>query len=212
MEDLGQAYGYILYRTRLNGASKGHLDLDGLHDYAQVYLNGKLAGTLDRRIDQKQLPLDVPAAGAQLDILVENTGRINFNIILRKERKGIVGQVTLDGKPISGWDIYPLPMDQREKYSFAKNACEGACFYRATFHVDTPADTFLDTSAFTKGEVWLNGQPLGRVWNIGPQKTLYLPGPWLHKGENEVVVFDLQGGAGRTLLGRDKPILGGKAE
>src|SRR4029077_12247833 len=148
MEDLGQAYGYILYRTRLKGASKGNLVLDGLHDYARVYLDGKLVGTLDRRIDQKQLPLDAPAAGTQLDILVENTGRINFNIILRKERKGIVGQVTLDGKPISGkarwhgkqtsgWDIYPLPMDQREKYSFAKNACAGACFYRATFHVDT---------------------------------------------------------------------------
>jgi beta-galactosidase len=78
--------------------------------------------------------------------------------------------------------------------------------------VDAPADTFLDTSAFTKGEVWLNGQPLGRVWNIGPQTTLYVPGPWLRKGENEVVVFDLQGGAGRMLVGRDKPILGGKSE
>ena len=212
MEDLDQAYGYILYRTHLNGATKGNLVLDGLHDYAQVYLDGKLVGTLDRRLDQRQLPVDVPAAGAQLDLLVENTGRINFNIILRKERKGIVGQVTLDGKPLSGWDIYPLPMDQPGKYSFAKNPCEGACFYRATFQVDLPADTFLDTSAFTKGEVWLNGHPLGRVWNIGPQKTLYVPGPWLRKGENEVVVFDLQGGAGRTLVGHDKPILGGKAE
>jgi beta-galactosidase len=212
MEDLDQAYGYILYRTHLSAATKGNLVLDGLHDYAQVYLDGRLVGTLDRRLDQKQLPVDVPAAGAPLDILVENTGRINFNIILRKERKGIVGQVTLDGKPLSGWDIYPLPMDQTGKYSFAKNPCKGACFYRATFQVDVPADTFLDTSAFTKGEVWLNGYPLGRVWNIGPQKTLYVPGPWLRKGENEVVVFDLQGGAGRTLVGRDKPILGGKAE
>jgi beta-galactosidase len=212
MEDLDQAYGYILYCTHLSGAAKGNLVLDGLHDYAQVYLDGKLVGTVDRRLDQKQLAVDVPAAGAQLDILVENTGRINFNIILRKERKGIVGQVTLDGKPVSGWDIYPLPMEQPGKYSFAKTACEGACFYRARFQVDSPADTFLDTSAFTKGEVWLNGQPLGRVWKLGPQKTLYVPGPWLRKGENEVVVFDLQGGAGRTLVGRDKPILGGKSE
>src|SRR5208283_1607465 len=139
-------------RTHLNGAAKGSLVLDGLHDYAQVYLDGKLAGTLDRRLDQKKLPLDVPAAGAQLDILVENTGRINFNIILRKERKGIIGQVTLDGKPVSGWDIYRLPMEQPTKYAFTKNPCEGPCFYRATFQVGAPADTFLDTSAFTKGE------------------------------------------------------------
>ncbi len=212
MEDLDQAYGYILYRTHLSGPTKGNLVLEGLHDYAQVYLDGKLVGALDRRLDQKQLSVEVPAAGAQLDILVENTGRINFNIILRKERKGIVGQVTLDGKPLSGWDIYPLPMDQPGKYSFAKTPCKGACFYRATFQVNLPKDTFLDTSAFTKGEVWLNGHPLGRVWNIGPQKTLYVPGPWLRKGENEVVVFDLQGAAARTLVGRDKPILGGKAE
>jgi beta-galactosidase len=209
MEDLGQAYGYILYRTHVKGPRKGPLVVDGLHDYAQVYVDGKLAGSLDRRLAQNQLAVDVPAEGARLDILVENTGRINFNIVLRGERKGIVGQVTLDGKPVEGWEIYPLPMEQPAKYPFTNSACEGPCFYRATFEVDSPADTFLDTSAFTKGAVWLNGQPLGRVWNIGPQKTLYVPGPWLHKGENEVVVFDLNGGAGRTLMGRDKPVWDG---
>ncbi len=209
MEDLGQAYGYILYRTHLKGPIKGNLVLDGLHDYAQIYLDGKLAGTLDRRLDQKQLELNVPATGAQLDLLVENTGRINFNVVLRGERKGIIGQVNLDGKPLLGWEIFPLPMEQPAKLLFTSNSCEGACFYRASFQVDAPADTFLDSSAFTKGEVWLNGQPLGRVWNIGPQKTLYVPGPWLHKGANEVILFDLNGNSGRSLSGRDKPILDG---
>ncbi len=209
MEDLGQAYGYILYRTHLQGPRKGDLVLDGLHDYAQIYLDGKLAGTLDRRVNQKQIHVSTPATGAQLDILVENTGRINFNVVLRQERKGVIGQVTMDGKPVMGWDIYPLPMEQPEKYPFAKDGCEGACFYRAKLQVDAPADTFLDTSAFTKGEVWLNGQPLGRVWSIGPQKTLYVPGPWLHKGENEIIIFDLKGSSGRALLGRDRPILDG---
>ncbi len=209
MEDLDQAYGYILYRTQLKGAAKGDLVVDGLHDYAQVYLDGKLIGTMDRRLGQKKTPLNVPAAGGQLDILVENTGRINFNIVLRKERKGIVGGVSLAGKAVTGWDIYPLPMEQTGKLAYSRSACEGPCFYRATFQVDAPADTFLDTSAFTKGEVWLNGQALGRVWNIGPQRTLYVPGPWLHKGENEVVVFDLNGAPGRKLVGRDQPILDG---
>jgi beta-galactosidase len=209
MEDLDQAYGYILYRTHIKDAIKGDLVLDGLHDYAQIYLDGKLAGTLDRRLGQRKLPLRSSAAGAQLDILVENSGRINFNIVLRHERKGIVGAVSLSGKPVTGWEIYPLPMEKLSKLSFTRGACEGPCFYRATFQVDSPADTFLDTSAFTKGQVWLNGQALGRVWNIGPQKTLYVPGPWLHKGENEVVVFDLNGASDRTLVGRDQPILGG---
>ena len=100
-------------------------------------------------------------------------------------------------------------MQKTSGLAFSHAACEGPCFYRATFQIDKPADTFLDTSAFTKGQVWLNGQALGRVWNIGPQKTLYVPGPWLHQGENEVVVFDLNGATGKTLLGRDKPILDG---
>jgi beta-galactosidase len=89
--------------------------------------------------------------------------------------------------------------------------CAGPCFYRAKFRTDAPADTFLDTNAFGKGEVWLDGRPLGRIWNIGPQKTLYVPGPWLHPGENEIVVFDLNGGAARALVGRDQPILDSNA-
>jgi beta-galactosidase len=209
MEDLDQAYGYILYRKHLDGPAEGELVLEELHDYAQVFLDGKLVGALDRRLGQNHLRLKVPAAGARLDILVENTGRVNFTVVLRGERKGITKQVTLADKPLVGWDIYPLPMAETSKLQFARASCEGACFYRANFHVDAPADTFLDTSAFAKGAVWLNGQPLGRIWNIGPQKTLYVPGPWLRAGENEVVVFDLNGQPGRTLLGRDHPILDG---
>jgi len=209
MEDLDQAYGYILYRKQLDGPVEGELTLDELHDYAQVFLDGTLAGKLDRRLAQNHLQVKVPRSGARLDILVENTGRVNFSVVLRGERKGITKQVTLAGKALLGWDIYSLPMAETSKLQFARASCEGACFYRATFHVDAPAETFLDSSAFAKGAVWLNGQSLGRIWNIGPQKTLYVPGPWLRAGENEVVVFDLNGQPGRTLIGRDHPILDG---
>jgi beta-galactosidase len=138
---------------------------------------------------------------------VENSGRINFNAVLRQERKGITNRVSLEGEPLPGWDMYSLPMTQPEKLAFTRDACEGACFYRGVFHLDEPADTFLDTSAFSKGAVWLNGHALGRIWGIGPQETLYVPGPWLRKGENEVIVFDLIGEPGRTLAGRDQPVL-----
>ena len=206
MEDLDQAYGYILYRTHLKKAADDALVLEDLHDYAQVYLDGKLMGTLDRRLKQNKITLK-SVAGAQLDILVENTGRINFSEELRGERKGITKQVTLGGEPVLGWEIYTLPMTEVEKLPFKKEACAGACFYRGTLRAEKQLDTFLDTSAFTKGQVWLNGRAMGRVWNIGPQKTLYFPGPWLKIGENEVIVFDLQGAAGRSLAGRDEPIL-----
>ena len=206
MEDLDQAYGYILYRTSLKKAADGELALEDLHDYAQVYADGKLAGTLDRRLAQNKMALKA-ATGTRLDILVENTGRINFSETLRGERKGITKRVTLAGEPLLDWEIYTLPMSDVQKLPFKSATCEGACFYRGTLHAEKQLDTFLDTSAFTKGQVWLNGRAMGRVWSIGPQKTLYFPGPWLKSGDNEVVVFDLQGATGRALRGLDAPIL-----
>jgi beta-galactosidase len=205
MEDLDQAYGYILYRTQLKGAAGGKLVIDELHDYAEVYLDGKRVGSVDRRLGQDRLTL--PRGAGRLDILVENTGRINFSLALRGERKGITKQVTLAGEALKGWEIFPLPMTDVEKLPFKKSPCDGPCLYRGVLQAERPADTFLDTSAFGKGEVWLNGRALGRVWYVGPQKTLYVPGPWLKQGDNEVIVFDLEGAPGRTLRGLDTAIL-----
>jgi beta-galactosidase len=207
MEDLDQAYGYILYRTKVAEPVRGELVLDQLHDYAQVYANGTLIGTLDRRLEQDRLAIDLKEPNTRLDILVENTGRINFTSAIRDERKGITRQVTLAGKPLTGWQIYSLPMKDPGKLSFAKAACSGPCFYRGSFDIKETGDTFLYTGNFTKGFVWVNGHPLGRVWNIGPQKSLYLPGVWLNKGKNVVIVFDLEGAPGRKLEGRALPVL-----
>jgi beta-galactosidase len=207
MEDLGQGYGYILYRTHLKNSAGGQLALDELHDYAQVYLDGKLLGTLDRRLDQNTLTLPAAKPDARLDILVENTGRVNFGKTIPTERAGITKQVMLNGEPLTGWDIFPLPMTAVDQLPYSTEPCEGACFYRGSFNLTSTGDTFLDTGEFTKGALWLNGRALGRIWNIGPQRTLYAPGPWLVKGKNEVIVFDLQGKPGRAVRGLDKPIL-----
>jgi beta-galactosidase len=207
MEALNQAYGYILYRAQIDGPVTGNLVFDMLHYYAQVYVDGKLVGSIDHRLGQYELPLKVASDHAQLDVLVENTGRVNFGPGLPNGRAGIVGKVTLAGKPLTGWDIYPLPMLTPGKLRYSSQPCSGPCFYRASFTVTTPRDTFLDTSALTKGEVWLNGRALGRFWNIGPQRTLYVPAPWLKPGRNEVVAFDLEGKSGQKIAGLDHPIL-----
>jgi beta-galactosidase len=207
MEDLDQAYGYILYRTKVAEPVHGELVLDQLHDYAQVYANGTLIGTLDRRLQQDHLTVDLKEPNTRLDILVENSGRINFTTAMRDERKGITRQVILAGKPLTGWQIYSLPMTEPGKLGFAKAACIGPCFYRGSFDIKETGDTFLYTGKFTKGFVWVNGHPLGRVWSIGPQKSLYLPGVWLKKGKNDVIIFDLEGAPGRKLEGRALPVL-----
>lgn len=209
MEDLGQAYGYILYRTTIAAPVSGDLALDELHDYASIYANGELIGTLDRRLKQSHLAVSITKSNTRLDILVENTGRVNFSIAIRGEQQGITHQVTLAGKPLTGWQIYPLPMNDTADLPFQSAECTGPCFYRGTLQVAQPGDTFLDTRAFTKGFVWINGHALGRIWNIGPQKALYLPGPWLHKGSNDVTVFDLEAAPGKTVSGLAAPILNG---
>ncbi len=207
MEDVDQAYGYILYRTSLKPQPGGDLALDELHSYAQIYLDGKLVGTLDRRLKQSNLTLPATKRHARLDILVENTGRVNFGPHIGGERAGITRQVTLAGAPLLGWSIYPLPMSDLTTLKFSSEPCEGACFYRASFNLTSTGDTFLDTGEFTKGALWLNGHALGRIWNIGPQRTLYAPGPWLRNGTNELIVLDLEGQSGRSVRGLDKPIL-----
>ena len=207
MEQMDQAYGYVLYRTVITGPVTGDLAIGAIHDYAQVYVDGKLAGTIDRRLDQKSLPLDIQAAHADLDILLENTGRVNFGPSLPTERVGLLNGVTLAGHPLTGWDNFSLPLLAPGQLVYTTQPCTGPCFYQATFNIDHPADTFLDASQLGKGEVWINGQPLGRCWNLGPQKALYLPGPWLKPGPNTVVVFDLQGEPDRRLQGLDHPVL-----
>jgi beta-galactosidase len=207
MEDLDQAYGYILYRKVIGAPVSGDLVLERLHDYALIYANGKLLGTLDRRLDENKLHVDLTEPNTQLDILVENSGRVNFSIAIRGERQGITKQVTLAGKPLAGWQIFTLPMPDPATLPFRVADCTGPCFYRGNLKVDRIADTFLDANGFTKGFVWVNGHPLGRIWNIGPQKTLYLPGVWLHKGDNDVIVFDLEGKPGGSVEGKSAPIL-----
>jgi len=207
MEALGQSYGYILYRTRIPGPVRGDLKILELHDYAEVFLSKDLAGVLDRRLGQNSLPITSAGSEVTIDILVENTGRINFTKMLRTERKGITESVTLDGHEIHGWEIYPLPMTDLQSVVFRNRPANGPAFYRRTFQLGGTGDTFLDTRTLGKGAAWVNGHSLGRFWSIGPQQTLYVPGPWLRKGENEIIVFDLQGRANRSVKGLSRPVL-----
>ena len=206
MEDLGQAYGYVLYRAVVSQPTGGTLTLHDLHDYAKVYANGVLLGTLDRRERMQELSVKLEA-GTRLDILVENTGRVNYGPGIRGEKVGLVGGVTLNGRVLRGWQQFSLPLEHPEKRKYSRRPCTGPCLYKGTFSTDSQQDVFLNTESITKGFVWVNGIALGRAWSIGPQRTLYLPGVWLRKGRNEVVVLDLDGKGSPTLDGVLHPVL-----
>ena len=207
MEAAGQAYGYILYRTKVSGPAKAELVVTEVHDYAEIFVNGGRAGSLDRRLQQDRISIDLPDESNTLDILVENLGRINFGKKLRDDRKGITESVRLGGRELSGWDAYPIPMTDLMPLRFTKGPAQGPAFYRATFELERIGDTFLDLSKLGMGVAWVNGHNLGRYWSIGPQQTLYVPGVWLKKGRNEIILFDLRDDSEKSIAGRQQPIL-----
>lgn len=209
-EDLGQAYGYVLYRTFVDGGGSGVLRLEGLRDLAIVFANGIRVGVLDRRLKQDSLFLSLPSPGrVRLDILVENLGRINFGPYLLKNRKGIIGDVAWEGRVLQGWEQYSLPFRHPDGVVFrqADDPAGVPVLRKGVFRLDRVADTYLDMRDWGKGCVWVNGHNLGRYWRVGPQQTVFVPGEWLKKGDNEIVVFEELKPEQRVLEGIDHPIL-----
>ena len=225
MEEFDQGWGSIMYSTFLpknDGQSKLHIA--GGHDYVQIFLDGKYIGALDRRNGDKDITLPSTRKGARLDILVEAMGRINFGRAI-KDFKGIEGTVDLtiniDGNDFTShlkrWATRLFP----DTYEFCKQQVykplTEACprhngdripgYYRATFNLKKTGDTFFNFATFGKGLVYVNGHGLGRIWEIGPQQTLYCPGCWLKKGQNEIIVLDIIGPNEAKSEGLAKPII-----
>ncbi|MCC8556208.1 glycoside hydrolase family 35 protein [Xanthomonas hortorum] len=192
MEHFGQDYGYILYRTTVTGPRKGSLYLGEVRDVARVYLDKKPVGSVERRLQQVSTNVDIPAGEHTLDVLVENSGRINYGPRMADGRAGLVDPVLLDNRQLTGWQAFPLPMRSPDSIrGWTRNHVDGPAFHRGTLRIGTPTDTYLDMRAFGKGVTWANGVNLGRHWAIGPQRALYFPAPFQRKGDNTVVVFDL---------------------
>lgn len=209
MERLGQGYGYILYRTRLPaGLLGGRLAFAHAADRVQVFWNGRpVAARFDRELS---VPVQITLDGEEgiLDLLVENLGRVNYGRQMEHQRKGIDGPVRLDGEELRSWKCVPLPLDNLNSLVFSDGEAASPAFYRFALEVDSPADTFLDLSGWEKGTVFVNGRALGRFWDKGPQRRLYLPAPWLRMGENEIILFETEGRTGKTIVLWDEPDLG----
>lgn len=208
-EKLHQAYGYVLYRTKVSKGKSGILAIKELRDYGVVLVNGKQQGVVDRMKKSDSLSIDLPAGEATIDILVENGGRVNFGPNLLKNNKGITEKVTLNGQPLLNWQMFSLPMKEVKNIRFDKKATPGVPVLKSgLFNLNEVGDTYLDMSNWGKGVVWINGHNLGRYWQIGPQQTVYVPVEWLKKGRNEVVVFEMLKTGEDTLQGLPAPILG----
>lgn len=201
-----QQTGYMLYRTTIKGPIHGTLDIGLAHDYDVVYLNGKEVGTLDRRLNQHALSLASDEANNTLEILDEDTGRINYGPLFTTDRVGLVLPVKLDGKQLTGWLNYSLPMQPEPRLSWSRKQMAAPAFHRGTFTLTQVGDTYLDVSELGKGLLWVNGHAVGRIWRIGPQQSDYIPACWLHVGVNTVTVFDLQTETSPKVWGVTQPV------
>ncbi len=191
MEKYGEGYGYIAYQTTLDRAYENTtLKFESLGDRAQIYINKELVGIV--YINDEKLEVNINAKpGDVLTILCENMGRTNFGAKMMR-KKGIAGRCLLGDRIHFRWNVYTLPMNNLEKLSFGKEKPkENSLFCRGYMEIkEQPKDTFLRLDNFTKGFVTVNGFNIGRYWEIGPQKTLYIPASILKQGTNEIIVFE----------------------
>lgn len=213
MENFDQGWGRILYRTKLPDCkTTSKIKITELRDWAAIYINQELIGYLDRRKDENTIELPPVKTGDTLDILIEAMGRVNYGKTII-DRKGITDKVELLTNSVFinllNWEVYNFPVD----YQFQKNKKytntnqKAPAWYKAEFTLDETGDTYFDMSKWEKGMVWVNGYNIGRYWNIGPQQTLYMPGCWLNKGNNEIIILDLTGPEEQKVKGITEPIL-----
>jgi hypothetical protein len=121
-------------------------------------------------------------------------GRVNYGSQIPDQRKGIVGNVTVGGDTLLGWEMFTIrePPTSITSPVLGDLATSGPVFYRGLFDVDIIGDTFLELPGWTKGVVWVNDVILGRYWTVGPQQQLYLPGCYMRKSHNEITVLSLE--------------------
>lgn len=192
----GQSYGYTLYETTIH--SGGTLkSKNNIRDRGLVFVDKQFVGVLDYEMLELSLP---DGKGKRtLSFLVENFGRVNFGPTLDEQRKGIVGDIELNTKPLRDFLIYSLEMkpdfikrlqtsghwiSMHQRPSFPE-------FFQTKLKIRTqPKDTFIKLSGWGKGVIFVNGRNLGRYNSVGPQQTLYVPAPWLNRGENQLMVFE----------------------
>ncbi len=226
-EEMDLGWGMTYYVTKLPEVPVQSVLTMDAHDYAQVFIDDVYIGKIDRVKNEKSLTLPAIKQGQKMSILVEAMGRINFGRAI-KDFKGIVGDVVInteiDGNEVAWtlkrWTMTPISDDyNRAARSFDSDAYPNSLgrpladhmgkrgYYRGYFNLKKVGDTFLNFETWGKGQVYVNGHAMGRIWSIGPQQTLYVPGCWLKKGKNEVIVLDVVGPKEAVVWGQDKPEL-----
>ena len=197
MDELGQPYGLINYRTHMRKQSfPMPVTLRGLRDRAWVKLDGKTVAVITRNDKDQSTVLNIPQEeGATLDILVENMGRVNFGLRLADNKKGLLEGLVLNKTQQfqNNWQIDSLPLSSLEKIDWKKadTAVDYPAFFKGSLNVDKPEHTYIKVDG-VRGYLWVNGFLVGRYESTGPITTTYIPAALLKKGENRIEILELE--------------------
>lgn len=211
MEELGENFGFIYYRKRLDGIVESpKLRLLEVNDFAQIWQDGVYCGSRMRDCGEKEIRLEaIPEEGSLLEILVENMGRINYGPFTGIDRKGIVHGIALDLQQQFRWEYKMLPLDDLSGLVFGpfSNGHGQVMFHRGEFTLEETGEAFLAYPG-VKGTVWVNGFHLGRYWDVGPARTLYVPSAALRRGPNEIIILEQEKLHGDEIIFRAEHDLG----
>ena len=212
MEELGVDFGFALYSTVIDYPIEAPLIIEPIRDRALIFVNGEFMGIKERSRQNDEIIIDCrPGETVKIDILMENLGRVNYGTEMANNETGLVRCARLGQQYLFNWTMYPLTMDDLSGLKFGDEVkSEYCCFRRGILNIEGEVgDSFLRLDGFHKGFVKVNGFNVGRYWtDAGPQKTLYIPAPLLKNGENEIVVFELQGCENNVIEFCDVPDLG----
>lgn len=212
MEALDQNFGYTLYESKMLGKRNvNRFKVVDASDRVQIYVNDDLKTTQYNNEIGQPISFELTKDINNLQLLVENLSRNNYGpkIVAPTQYKGIRGGVMEDIHFISNWNHYSIDFESIESIDFSKDFVSGTpSFYEFEIDIDTPVSTFIDTSHYGKGLIFINGFNLGRYWNVGPTQYLYVPSPLWKKGKNKLVVFETEGTEIKTMTFSDDPIYG----
>ncbi|MCB5911793.1 glycoside hydrolase family 35 protein [Streptomyces pinistramenti] len=196
-EELDVDRGLVRYRLAVPGPRGPYeLRVRGLRDRAVTFVDGVRGPDIDTE-DAVLGPVSGPAT---VELWVESLGRVNYGPRLA-EPKGLTGGVLHERQFLHGVRARGLRLDALEdadavaRLPFGPGLPGARGLHRGT--VTVPAggagDAMLELPGWTRGFAWVGGFPLGRYWSAGPQEALYVPGPVLREGANEVLVLELEG-------------------
>ncbi|XP_041998877.1 beta-galactosidase-like [Salvia splendens] len=211
-----------------------------------VFINGKLAGTVYGSLDNPKVTysgkVNLRAGVNKISLLSVSVGLPNVGLHYERWNEGVLGPVTLNGLNAGTRDL------TKQKWSY-KTGLRGESlslgtvtgsssvewvqgsllaqkqpltWYKATFEAPGGEDPLaVDMMSMGKGEVWINGQSIGRHWpayiakgscgncnyagtftekkcqrncNQPSQRWYHVPRSWLKPSGNLLVMFEEWGG------------------